>query len=127
LSSSDTAGRSGASGQLVKVAWAQNQAEAELIQGILEGEGIPSMVKRARGFDVPDFLAAGPRDVLVPEEAIQPARELLLREEVLTDPVHTNGGGARGDSTSAGRLLAWLLLATALAAGLVWLLYQATG
>ena len=30
-----------------------------------------------RRFDVPDFLAAGPRDVLVPESAAQAAREAL--------------------------------------------------
>ena len=51
----------------MKVAYAQNQPEAELIQGLLLEEGIPSMTRRAPGFDVPDFLAAGPRDILVPE------------------------------------------------------------
>jgi pimeloyl-ACP methyl ester carboxylesterase len=64
-------------GRLVKVAWAANQAEAELIEGILREEGIPSVERRTRGFDVPDFLAAGPRDILVPEEAAEAARELL--------------------------------------------------
>ena len=56
-------------GRLVKVAWARNQAEAEFIQGMLLEEGVPSMLRRSAGFDVPDFLAAGPRDVLVPETA----------------------------------------------------------
>jgi hypothetical protein len=51
---------------LVKVAYARNLAEAELIQGLLRGEQIPSMLKRNGGFDVPDFLSAGARDVLVP-------------------------------------------------------------
>ena len=37
-----------------------NLAEAELIQGILLEEGIPSILRRSGGFDVPDFLAAGP-------------------------------------------------------------------
>ena len=62
---------------LVKVAWAQNQAEAELIEGLLRDAGIPSMIMRSPGFDVPDFLAAGPRDVLVPEAAADEAREIL--------------------------------------------------
>jgi len=53
--------------KLVKVAYAQNQPEAEMIQGLLRQEGIQSMVQRNGGFDVPDFLAGGPRDVLVPE------------------------------------------------------------
>ncbi len=34
--------------------------EADFIQNLLLEEGIPSMQRRARGFDVPDFLAAGP-------------------------------------------------------------------
>lgn len=66
-----------ATGELVKVAWARNQAEAELIQGLLREAGVPSMVRRSAGADVPDFLAAGPRDILVPESAVEIAREAL--------------------------------------------------
>jgi hypothetical protein len=69
-------------GELVKVAGAANQAEAELIQGMLLEQGIPSMVRRTRGFDVPDFLAAGPRDVVVPLSGVEKAREVLDRAEV---------------------------------------------
>lgn len=65
------------SGKLVKVGYGQNQAEAEMIQGLLSEHGIPSMLKRAAGFDVPDFLAAGPRQVLVAEELAEQAREVL--------------------------------------------------
>jgi len=61
----------------VKVAYAQSQAEAEMIQGLLSEHGIPSMLKRAPGFDVPDFLPAGPRLVLVAEEVLDLAREAL--------------------------------------------------
>jgi hypothetical protein len=68
---------SSGSGKLIKVAYAQNQAEAEMIQGLLSEHGIPSMLKRAPGFDVPDFLAAGPRQVLVAEAAVEAAREAL--------------------------------------------------
>ena len=64
-------------GKLVKVGYAQQQAEAEMIQGLLSEHGIPSMLRRAAGFDVPDFLAAGPREVLVAEELAQQAREVL--------------------------------------------------
>jgi hypothetical protein len=66
-----------AEGRLVKVAYANNQPEAELIEALLLEEGIPSMTRRAGGFDVPDFLAAGPRDVLVPESGAEAAREAL--------------------------------------------------
>ncbi len=64
-------------GDLVKVAYAGSLPEAELIQGLLLEEGIPSMVRRAPGFDVPDFLAGGPRDVLVPESGAEAARQAL--------------------------------------------------
>jgi hypothetical protein len=64
-------------GDPVKVAYASNQAEAELIAGILRAEGIPSMLRRAGGADVPDFLAAGARDILVPSSMAQAAREAL--------------------------------------------------
>ncbi len=71
-----------ADGELVKVARAQNQAEAEFVQGLLLEEGVPSILRRSPGFDVPDFLAAGPRDVLVPAWAEPTARDVLLQ----TDP-----------------------------------------
>jgi hypothetical protein len=66
---------SSGSGRLVKVAYAQNQMEAEMIQGLLGEHGIPSMVQRT--VDNPEFLAAGPRQVLVPEAAAEQAREVL--------------------------------------------------
>ena len=64
-------------GEPVRVAYTNNQAESDLLQNMLLEEGIPSMVKRTRGFDVPDFLAAGPRDIYVPESAAVVAREFL--------------------------------------------------
>jgi hypothetical protein len=64
-------------GELVRVAGGRNQSEAELIQGLLLEEGVPSILRRTRGFDVPDFLAAGPRDVLVPESGVEAARAVL--------------------------------------------------
>ena len=64
-------------GRLVKVGWARNQAEAELLAGMLLEEGIPSVARRSGGFDVPDFLAAGPRDILVAASGADAARDLL--------------------------------------------------
>ena len=66
-----------AEGPLVSVAAARHQAEAELLQGMLLEEGIPSLLRRSGGFDVPDFLAAGPRDVLVPQSGASAARDAL--------------------------------------------------
>jgi hypothetical protein len=66
-----------AEGALVRVARARHQAEAELLQGMLLEEGVPSLVRRSGGFDVPDFLASGPRDVLVPASGAAAARDVL--------------------------------------------------
>jgi flavodoxin len=68
---------SSSSGRLVKVAYGQTQMEAEMIQGLLGEHGIPSMLKRAPGFDNPDFLGAGPHQVLVSEAVVEEAREVL--------------------------------------------------
>ncbi|HEX2105617.1 MAG TPA: zinc-ribbon domain-containing protein [Solirubrobacteraceae bacterium] len=70
-------------GELVRVVGGRNQAEAELIQGLLLEEGVPSMLRRTRGFDVPDMLAAGPRDVMVPASGVSAARDVLLQAELL--------------------------------------------
>jgi len=69
--------RSGGELRLVKVAYASNLPEAELIQSLLRQEHIPSMVRRNGAFDIPDFIAAGGRDVLVPLSQADRARELL--------------------------------------------------
>jgi len=66
-------------GRPVKVAYAPNLMEAEMIQGLLAEHGIPSMVQRT--VDNPEFLAAGPRQILVPEEAAENAREVLAAGE----------------------------------------------
>jgi zinc ribbon protein len=66
-----------ADGPLVRVASARHQAEAEMIEGILLEEGIPALIRRSGGFDVPDFLASGPRDILVPASGADAAREAL--------------------------------------------------
>jgi hypothetical protein len=66
-----------ARGEPVRVAYTRNQAESDLLQNMLLEEGIPSLVKRSRGFDVPDYLAAGPRDIYVPQSGAAVAREFL--------------------------------------------------
>ena len=50
----------------VKVAVAANETDALLMDGVLNDAGVPSLIQRAPGFDAPDFLSAGPRDILVP-------------------------------------------------------------
>jgi hypothetical protein len=107
-----------AEGELVRVAGARNQAEAEFIQGLLLEEGVPSLLRRSAGFDVPDFLAAGPRDILVPQSGLDTAREVLLEADLISE----RRGGAQ--VVSPLRLLAGLLAALALGALIVWLLSE---
>lgn len=117
-------------GEPVKVGFARNQAEAELIQGLLLEEGIPSMLKRTRGFDVPDFLAGGPRDILVPQAGAESAREVLANVEIESEDeerVELAAEAASAAEESPGRLLAWIMLGVLVAALVVWVLYQASG
>jgi hypothetical protein len=101
-------------GELVRVAGGRNQAEAELIQGLLLEEGVPSLLRRTRGFDVPDMLAAGPRDVMVPASGAPTAREVLLEAEIV-EP-------AREQAPAHGlRVLAGLLAGVALVGLVAWL------
>jgi hypothetical protein len=73
-------------GRLVKVGYARNQPEAEMLAGMLLEEGIPSVIRRAGGFDVPDFLAAGPRDIMVAASGADAAREVLGERPVPETP-----------------------------------------
>jgi len=102
-------------GDLVRVAGGRNQAEAELIQGLLLEEGVPSMLRRSRGFDVPDMLAAGPRDVMVPASGAGVAREVLLQAELIGERAP-----ARPVERPA-RLLAVLCAVVALVALIAWI------
>ncbi len=61
----------------VKVAAAPDESVALLMDGVLKDAGIPSLIQRAAGFDAPDFLAAGPRDVLVPGSLVEEAKRVL--------------------------------------------------
>jgi hypothetical protein len=104
-----------AEGRLVKVVGARNQAEGEFIQGLLLEEGVPSMLRRSAGFDVPDFLAAGPRDVLVPESGLGAAREVLLQAELISSE-------PSAPVVAPFRLLAGILITLAIGALIIWLL-----
>ena len=111
-------------GELVKVGWGRNQAEAELIQNLLIEEGIPSVVRRSAGFDVPDFLAAGPRDVLVPESGAEAARDVLRAADVAETIEPTPGRAIE----AVGFRIALAVLGGGLLAALVaWLLVRSAG
>jgi putative signal transducing protein len=128
--SHDGGGGGGGGGKLVKVAFARNQAEAEMIQGLLLESGIPSVLKRSGGFDAPEFLAAGPRDIFVNSDTAEKAREVLADTMVESETEERSeiGEQARlgreGTETSAGRLALWVGVAFLGAVILVWALYQ---
>jgi hypothetical protein len=109
-------------GDLVRVAGGRNQAEAELIQNLLLEEGIPSTLRRTAGFDVPDFLAAGPRDVMVAASALEPARGTLLEAELI-DPAGAQQ--APPSARQAVTVLAAILGGGALTALIAWALLGA--
>jgi hypothetical protein len=112
-----------ARGELVRVTGSRSLADGELIQGILLDQGIPSLLRRARGFDVPDFLAAGPRDVLVPESGYERAREVLLGADLMTIEPPSDSLPGIGSPV---RLAVGLVIALGIAALLVYLMYLAT-
>jgi hypothetical protein len=106
-------------GPLIRVAGGRNQAEAELIQNILLEEGVPSILRRTAGFDVPDMLAAGPRDVMVAESAAGVAREALFAEGI--DPAPALAGFDRAQTL---RIATVLVAGVALVALIAWALIQ---
>jgi hypothetical protein len=110
-----------AEGSLVRVAGARNQAEAEFIQGMLLEEGVPSLLRRSAGFDVPDFLAAGPRDIMVPESGVDTARQVLLEAELISPD------SSRPAVVTPGRLLVGLLIALVIGAAIVWAVAELVG
>jgi hypothetical protein len=109
-------------GPLVRVAGGRNQAEAELIQNILLEEGVPSILRRSAGFDVPDFLAAGPRDVMVPESGVVVARDALFAADIA--PAQQLAGP---DSAQALRIVLAVVGGALIAALIAWALLQAGG
>ena len=113
-----------ARGDLVRVTGARSLADGEMIQGMLLDQGIPSMLRRARGFDVPDFLAAGPRDVMVPESGYEAAREVLAGSDMLT--AEAPAGSMPGVGSPA-RLALGLIIAVGVAALIVYVFYLAFG
>lgn len=101
-----------ASGELVKVAAATSQAEAELIVGILLDQGIPARVAN----ELASVFPSSSRDILVPRSAYDAARALVAdtREHTLADE----------NTGQPARLAAGLLVGLAVAAALVWVLAE---
>ena len=63
-------------GDWVKAGSAPDEACALLMERMPKYAGTPAIVRRGAGFGLPGFLSAGPRNVLVPELALEQARQL---------------------------------------------------
>jgi hypothetical protein len=103
-----------------------------MLQGLLLEVGIPSVLKRSRGFDNPDFLSAGPHDVMVNSDLAQKARGVFAdtmvdsEEEERAEISGEAGLRREGNETSPARLALWVVTAFLGALILVWILYQLT-
>src|ERR1700759_3217765 len=127
-------GGGGGGGKLIKVGFARNQAEAEMLQALLQESGIPSVLKRSGGFDAPEFLAAGPRDIWVHKDHAVKAREILAetmtetegeeREELEHEaPLRAPGG----DPMTPQRLALWVIAGVIVAIVLIWIVFEISG
>jgi hypothetical protein len=101
--------------ELRAVTTARHQVEAELVQGMLREEGIQSMVRPSRSFDLPQFMGAAPHEVLVHESDYAAAYQLVHGHE----PEPQLPGSRSGPEP--GNLLAVVLIALGLIALVVWL------
>lgn len=124
-------GGGGGGGKLIKVGFARNQAEAEMLQALLLESDIPSILKRSGGFDAPEFLAAGPRDIWVNRGHAEEARRILA--ETLTESESEEReeleGEARlratgGEPTPPGRLALYVAAGLVVAILIVWIVYE---
>jgi hypothetical protein len=61
----------------VAIAVARHQPEADLIVNMLREADVPAYHRRTIGFDVPDFVGFGAREVLVRADRADEARALL--------------------------------------------------
>jgi hypothetical protein len=125
-------GGGGGGGDLVKVAFARTQAEAELIQGLLGEAGIASVLQRSIPLYGMPYMP-GPSDVMVVAGVALRAREVLRdtfgeTEEEELQNLEQERRLARGETgvVSPGRLAAWVAVAAAGGIALIWILYEMT-
>jgi hypothetical protein len=71
--------------ELVRLTGANGQPEAEMMQQLLQQEGIDVLVQRAPGFDLPQYLAGGPRELYVRREQLEAARAIVASHFGLDD------------------------------------------
>ena len=67
----------GSEPQWTALTYAPNQPVAEMICNMLQESGLAAYHRRAQGFDVPDFMASGPRIVMVHRTTLENARAVI--------------------------------------------------
>ena len=102
-------------GDPVTVTTVRHVAEGEMLRGMLLEEGIPSMVRPAPAFAIPQALGTGPHEVVVPESAYETAYQLVHGEP--PQPAHP----ASRSRPAPGNLPAVVLIVVGALAFLVWL------
>ena len=127
-------GGGGGGGKLIKVGFARNQAEAEMLQALLLESDIPSILKRSGGFDAPEFLAAGPRDIWVNKDHADKAREILAETMTESEGEERDEleGEARlratgGEPMTPQRLAMWVVAGLIVAIVLIWIVFEISG
>jgi hypothetical protein len=80
---------------------------------LLLEEGVPSTVRRSAGFDVPEMMAAGRRDILVPDSGVEVARQVLLESEIESLTPADRTAGPAPQRLLAGILIALVIIAAA--------------
>ena len=105
--------------ELIKVAHAPDQGQAEFLQGLLRDADVNSVLRRSPGFDVPEFLASGPRDVLVAASDVAVARDVLREVDPGEPSPSLDSGGDQSSlmhpSDSRTRVLAGVMIIAAVA------------
>ena len=113
-----------AHGDLLRVTGARSLADGEMIQSILLDNGIPSMLRRTRGFDVPDFLAGRPSRRAGARVGLRGGPRPARRER---PALGRGAAGALPGVGSPARLALGLIAAVGVAAVVVYLFYLAFG
>jgi hypothetical protein len=128
----DGGGGGGGGDDLVKVAFARTEPEAELLQGLLREANIPSILHRIPLGPGGSYMP-GPADVMVVAAMAPQARKVLAETLVESEDqerveLEEERRLARGETgaISPGRLAFWFGVAVLGAFLLVWLLYQLT-
>jgi hypothetical protein len=119
-------------GDWVEVAFVANEGEASMVQGLLEGNGIPSLTKGI-GVQGPrvgvGWLPNNPHRVLAPSQRAEQARSLIERAlaeneaealaapsvEDLEEAAASRGRGPRGYGVIGAYARAWIWSAVAMA------------